>query len=282
MSRTAHHNPNYHQDVGGFDKSYHVEMLKDSHRVQPMMKALAKVAGPDLSFLELGCGSGIFSLAASDLFKAVTACEIDPNLHQHLERVFSGKENVTLHLDDAKNLSSDQKFDVILCELLSTWCIFEPQVPVLNEIVPRFLSSGGAVLPHRIVNVLTPGSYEFGTNGMEIKASVPEFTGIHKMDSCAVSAVASELEFAHGPISEEMSGELTFTSIFDCCVNAVRLNSWVDWCSGVLFSGSDSLMPPIIVPTSNELEVRRGQEFVVKFRYWHRSDINDAEFWLEV
>lgn len=282
MSRTAHHNPNYDQDVGGFDKSYHVEMLKDHHRVQPMMAALSKVGGAERSFLELGCGSGIFSLAASSLFKSVTACEIDTNLHEHLENVFANSENVTLHLDDAKKLSSDQKFDVILCELLSTWCIFEPQVPVLNEIVPKFLSPGGAVLPRRIVNVLTPGNYEFGTSGMQIKSSVPEFTGIHKMDSCALGKVANELEFSSDPISEDVSGEVTFVSMFDCCINAVRLNSWVDWCAGVVFSGSDSLMPPIIVPTSNEMEVRRGETFVVKFRYRHRSDINDAEFWLEV
>lgn len=54
----------------------------DSQRIQEAEKSLAKFLGPDLSgqrFLDIGCGSGLFSLAACNMGAKVTSFDFDPD-----------------------------------------------------------------------------------------------------------------------------------------------------------------------------------------------------------
>jgi hypothetical protein len=61
-------------------------------------------------------------------------------------------------------------------------------------------------------------------------------------------------------------------------VNCARLTSIVQMGPGVVFSGSDSLMPPTIVPLEEDVLVRPGDRLLFQASAKAQSDLGDATF----
>src|SRR4051812_27250434 len=78
MSRIDHHRPHYPDQLGQFNKSYHLEMVADRSRTSAIFRSLSQVLHSETVFCDLGCGSGIFSIFAARHARKVYAIEIDP------------------------------------------------------------------------------------------------------------------------------------------------------------------------------------------------------------
>ena len=153
MSRTEYNRPCYNNGVGGFDLAYHYEMVSDQERVSRIKDALDTILTPNMTFCELGCGTGIFSLYAAKTVEKVYAVEYDRNTAAFAEKNFcksSLKKKITLFNEDATKVILPEKVDVIFAEMLSTALIHEPQVPVINH-MRQFLKPGGFIIPGRII-----------------------------------------------------------------------------------------------------------------------------------
>jgi len=280
MSRIDHHQPHYPEQLGQFKKSYHLEMVADQSRTSAIFRALHQVLRPDTLFCELGCGSGIFSIFAARHAKKVYAVEIDPETARIASANIAAApfaDRVELIQGDAREVELPEKVDIIFCEMMSIWAIEEPQVPVFNSTHARMLKPGGLFLPQTIVNLVEVGFYNFRFEDVEIRAATPLFAGITPPAVMTESRVASQLDFST-PVSSDLSCEVELPVVAEGCVNCARLTSIVQMGPGIVFSGSDSLMPPTVVPLEEDIRVRPGDRVVFQASVQTQSDLGQATF----
>ena len=283
MSRIDHHRPHYHElpeQLGQFKKSYHLEMVADRARTSAIFRALRQVLHPEALFCELGCGSGIFSLFAARHAKQVYAVEIDPEMARVAAANFAASplaDRIELIQGDAREAELPEKVDVIFCEMMSIWAIEEPQVPVFNSTFARLLKPGGLFLPQRIVNLVEIGFYNFRYEDIEIRAATPVFSGIRPPAIMTESRVATWLDFS-APVSSDLSCRIELLALADGWANCARLTSIVQLGPGVIFSGSDSLMPPTVVPLEEDVLLRPGDRVLFEATARACSDLGEATF----
>lgn len=127
------------------------------HTTQLCIKALEKYLKPDMSVLDLGCGSGILSIIALLLgAKDATAVDIDPNavdiavknaerngIDLSKYRTFAG--NI---ITDEKLYASisDKNYDVVLANIVADVIIG------MKPYIPEFLKDGGVFITSGIIN----------------------------------------------------------------------------------------------------------------------------------
>ena len=280
MSRIDHHQPHYPEQLGQFKKSYHLEMVADQSRTSAIFRALRQVLRPETLFCELGCGSGIFSIFAARYARKVYAVEIDPETARIAAANIARSpfaNRIELIEGDAREVELPERVDVVFCEMMSIWAIEEPQVPVFNSTFPRMLKPGGLFLPQRIVNLVEVGFYNFRFEDVEIRAATPLFTGISPPALMTESRVASRLEFS-APVSPDLTCEVELPVLAEGTVNCARLTSIVQMGPGIVFSGSDSLMPPTVVPLEEDVLVQPGDRLLFQASAKAQTDLGDATF----
>jgi predicted RNA methylase len=286
-SRIEHHRPQYPDLFGQFTKSYHLEMVSDKARTEAISTALQQVlVEPDAVFCELGCGTGLFTIQAAQSCQKAYAVEIDPVMVEVARTNFAAcrfRNRIELIPGDAMelNLPHSAKADVVLCEMMSIWCIEEPQVPVANRARREFLKDGGVLLPQRIVNLVELGSYNFRPNNVAMEAAIPLFTGIMAPAIMTERRLCKVLDFAN-LVNPDLSVALELEAVAAGVINCAILTSIVQLGPRVVFSGSDSLMPSTIVPLQQPITVAMGDRirFRAAVRAW--SDMGEATFVAEV
>jgi predicted RNA methylase len=286
-SRIDHHRPQYPDQFGQFKKSYHLEMISDKSRTEAITTALQQaLLDPDAVFCELGCGTGLFTIQAAQYCRKAYAIEIDPEMVKVAQANFAAcryRDRITLIAGDALkvDLPHGVKADVILCEMMSIWCIDEPQVPTVNRARRDFLKPGGVLLPQRIVNLVELGWFNFRPNNLAMETPIPLFTGIRAPAVMSERRVCKVLDFA-GLVDQDLSVGLDLEAVASGTVNCAVLTSIVQLGPRVVFSGSDSLMPPTVVPLKEPVAVTAGDRlhFRASVRAW--SDMGGASFAVEV
>lgn len=289
MSRTKHQSPHYPDLIGQLGKSYHLELITDRARTEAIFAALRRVLRDDMVFCELGCGTGIFSVYAATRVKKCYAVEIDPEMWKDAKRNIEDSHystKITLLNEDAMEVSLPEQADVIFCEMMSIWCVEEPQIKVINRARQDLLKPGGIVVPMRIVNLADLGHYDFrrsfSDGEITMKAVCPLFTGIHRPAIMTERLKCLELDFVD-QIDTDLSVDVKFTAMASGTINCARLTSIVQFDSGIVFSGSDSLMPPTVVPLQEDLvDVKVGDTIRFRAALRARGNLGESPFVAEV
>jgi len=225
--------------------------------------------------LESGAGSGLLSiLAARAGARRVYAFERDPVvacfLRQNVERSgCSGvvriveKDTRCATLDDLEGLP----VDVVIAEHLSTWQITEPQVSVLNH-VNRHLAHPWAVrIPERATNrlELACSRFRFG-DAVELRTHYFGFSGVPRPRLLSAPTTFRAVDFGR-PNEAAVDETVDVVATRDGVVNSLRLTSPLQISGDISFRSSDSLMPPVVVPLDDDLDVRAGEVVEVQVRY---------------
>jgi len=280
MGRIDHHRPLYPEPQGQFKRSYHLEMVTDRQRTAAVTRALEEVLRPDHVFCELGCGTAIFSLFAAGFCKKVYAIENDPKMVEIAKRniMASGLDHkVELIFADAAEVTLPERADVVFCEMMSIWCIEEPQIPIFNLARDGVLKPDGLFLPMRIVNLAELGYFKFSHHGISMEAAMPLFTGIPRTGIMTERKVCKVLDFTQ-QVDADLSCEATFQSFGEGVINCAKLTSLVQMGPRTIFSGSDSLMPLTVVPLDQPLEVKFGEKLMFQAEAHGRMDLNECRF----
>ncbi len=281
MTRIKHHAPHYEgEGIGNFNLSYHLEMVSDSERVKQFKRAIDAAVNENTIFCELGCGTGIFSLFAARKAKRVYAIEYDNAIFKiavaNVRKAGLSDKIVLIH-GDASKVTLPEKADIIFGEMLSTWLIEEPQVPVMNYAVKNLLKPGGSIIPDRVINLAELCHMDYSYSGIEIKAPIAQFTGIKVPRIMTESHVFSTINL-NNENQREFLGEKEFIMLTSGEVNAVRLSSIVSVWNGINFFSTDTLMPLTIVPLKKSAFVQAGEKVKLKVKFRHRENLAEAFF----
>lgn len=284
MTRARHHNPRYAS--GSFQLSYHLEMISDRERVdrgKEAIRAAANDVGQAATFLELGCGTGVFSIFAAQFCKRVYAVESDPEVLAIAKQNIS-KHRLTKRIEliegDALLIEPPtSSVDILFCEMMSIWLIAEPQVPVVRRWLKEYRHSLKHVIPRTVVNVAELGQIDYEFDGLEIRADLPQFSGVRPprimTESRAVKRIHLDQESS---LEDGIKAECQFRTLVSGRINCARLTSLVEFFPGVPFFSTDTLMPVTIVPLRDDLTVEANSSVQFYTSYRHRSDLSDSSF----
>lgn len=280
-TRTKHHNPKYKQNGGGnFNPAYHLEMISDDERVGLFKKGIDKAVDKDTVFCDLGCGTGYFSIYAAQKARKVYAVEFDETILEVAKHniIQSGLSNrITLIPGSAFSIDLPEAVDVVFCEMLSIWMIEEPQIPVMNHACKNLLKPSGVTIPEKVINLAELGNVDYIIDGIEMRFSIVQFTGIKSPRIMTESRFFNSFSFDKtNPLA--IADEIEFTSLTSGLINCARLSSIARIAEGVNFFSTDTLLPLTIVPLKKELYVEEGQRIRFNAFYNHRDSINNARF----
>jgi len=160
---------------------------------------------------------------------------------------------------------------------MSIWAVEEPLVPVANRVRREWLKPGGVLLPSRIVNLAELGYYPFHQHDVSMPAVMPLFTGVRRPQVMSESRICRVLDFA-AEVATDLAVDVRFEAFAAGVVNCAVLRSVVQMGPQTVFSGSDSLMPPTVVPLERDTEVEPGTCLRLRADLRARSSLDAASF----
>ena len=278
-SRTAHNNPN---SGGSLDLTYHYEMLADTARMDVFARAIERTcAGKRV--LDCGTGTGILALLAARAGADwVYGVDLDPVVLEFARAAQQecNFQQLTFLEKDARKLTladlDDRPVDVVICENLSTWQVTEPEILVLNHVNVRLVADSVVHLPAGVENLLQPvqSQYLF-YDCVELRTHYFEFTGTPAPLPLGAPVLYNAVRF-DAVNMPHWHHKVRVTINRPGTLNGFRLTSPLVIHDDVTFPGSDTLMPPVVLPLAHDLPVRAGDTVEVEVHYHHLSRWEDV------
>jgi type I protein arginine methyltransferase len=128
------------------------EMIADVGRMEPYADALRRAIEPGATVVDIGAGTGIFSLLACQYGAAhVHAIEPDPSitLARAMAEANGYADRITFHRALSTEVSLPRRADVIVSDLRSVLPLFEHHISAVVDARTRLLAPGGNLLPRR-------------------------------------------------------------------------------------------------------------------------------------
>ena len=135
-----------------YDFAGYCSMLTDKRRMKAYSETMKKVIGKDSVVLDLGAGTGYFSILASKLgAKKVYALEMNSLIH--LAKEFAAQngcaDNIEFIQKKSTDLEIEEKADVLICDLHGVLPFFDASIATIIDARERLLKPGAVMMPRR-------------------------------------------------------------------------------------------------------------------------------------
>ncbi len=262
----------------GFPPVYYRIMETDRQRVGAFAKAFA--LNDNLEGATV-CEVGVGTLPLTKLYmphvRRAYLIENNPDLIEPIRAEiakYDWADKVELIFADALTVTLPEPVDFLIGELMSIYCANEFQVQIFQH-MRQFLAPSGKTFPNRIVNFARLCEAEFD----EGITHYPVMFTRHQPMFLTQQFLVNEIELLK---EKKTSVKLSFSVpvLFGGRVNALYLESYVEITPGANFTGTDSLMPPTVLKTSDEQDVAPGDLVHVDFGFEYGRNLDEVECWL--
>lgn len=227
----------------------------DNERLAGFFEAITeKVHG---TVFDLGTGSGILSLWASQYADEVIAVEINKYTAEMAQNNLKNCDNVKVICADARNIPCTIKADTIICEMLDTALIDEEQIPVLNAAL-KYLNMDGTIIPHGIINCVEP-VYSANENICYEEGGNPKISVLGKPHFYSTIIFGSYVE---PKFNQSFTLKINKTGI----VSGLKLTTFTLITEEIICGPTPMLNPPLIIPV-NKLDVDENDLVKVNLSY---------------
>lgn len=257
----------------GFPEIYYKIMETDKQRVDAFHKAFQLNNNfKDATVCEIGVGTLPLTKLYMPHVKKAYLIENNPDLIPFINKEiakYPWADKVEVIYADALTVDLPEKVDFVVGELMSIYCANEFQVQIFQH-MRNFLKPGGKLFPNRIVNFARLCEAEIET---DVHHYPVNFTR-HQPMFLTQQFLVNEIEL----LKEKKQGvKLSFSVpvLFSGTVNALYLESYVEVTEGSNFTGTDSLMPPTVLKTTNTQEVKAGDLVHIDFSFDYGSSLDD-------
>lgn len=127
-------------------------MAMDPVRMDAYARAIARAVKPGSVVVDIGAGTGIFSLLAAQAGAAhVHAIEPNPavSLLHELARENGVADRVTIHACPSYEVDLTQRADVVVSDLRGSFPVHAEHLPAIRDARARLLRPGGTLVPQR-------------------------------------------------------------------------------------------------------------------------------------
>lgn len=150
-----------------YSLSSYGDMIRDRGRMEPYVAALKKAIQPGCTVLDIGAGTGVFSLLACQMGAAkVIAVEANPAIRivREIAAANGYADKITCFEGFSTDLALDQLADVIVSDLRGALPLFHMHLPSIMDARDRLLAPGGIMIPQRdflwAAPLDSPGAYQ--------------------------------------------------------------------------------------------------------------------------
>jgi predicted RNA methylase len=258
----------------GFPPIYYKIMETDKQRVEAFRKAFELNNNlKDAVVCEVGVGTLPLTKLYMPHVKKAYLIENNPDLIPFIKKEiakYDWADKVEIFHADALTVELPESVDYVIGELMSIYCANEFQVQIFQH-MRQFLKPGGKLMPNRIINFARLCCAEFDG---DIHHYPINFTR-HLPMFLSQQFLVNEIEL----LNEVRQGvHLSFmTPVWlSGTINALYLESYVEVAEGANFTGTDSLMPPTVLRTDNELTVKAGDIIHVDLKFEYGSSLDEV------
>ncbi|CAN0535824.1 unnamed protein product, partial [Laminaria digitata] len=179
----------------------------------------------------------------------------------------SGMERVSLVEQSPDSASLDERVDLIVADVTSTWFIEGEDVEVLNHLTSRVLKPGGVMIPRRVVHLFELSSAPNQIGDFALRA--PRFTRPGE----PVAVLSESKHFltqtigALEPLPTEIDDTLFVRPLLSGTVTGLRLRTLCELAENVTQVTSAAGVQSILVPLQEDVTVVAGQPISLHIRY---------------
>jgi predicted RNA methylase len=235
--------------------SYHQNLLADQERLAAFYEAV-KEKSKGIVY-DLGTGSGVLALWAASRANFVYAVEKDPLTAEMARKNLFNLKNLSLIVDDARNVSFPEKADLIICEMLDTALIDEEQVPVLNS-VRKYLKEDGTIIPCGVFH---------GIELVSLDSVHPIYLEGDPQPHHVLSAllIYDKNNFKE-PIVEKVKFRLPIEVNKSGGVSGIKITTFTLLTPDLICGPTPMFNPPLLVPT-NHIQAVKGENLILNLSY---------------
>jgi protein arginine N-methyltransferase 1 len=138
--------------VTGYSILSYGDMITDRARMGPYVEALRRAVRPGCTVLDIGAGTGIFSLLACR-FGAREVHAVEPNAAVEVARQMAAAngcaERIRFHPALSTEVSLPQPADVIVSDIRGVLPLLQRHIPIIADARRRLLAPHGVLIPRR-------------------------------------------------------------------------------------------------------------------------------------
>lgn len=231
---------------------------------------------PRATVLDIGSGGGLLASWAAEALAdgTVIAVEDDEDLWRAttagLREHHNRPEITVLRVNNLLEWTPPDPWDLLLCDVLSSGLVAQPQVALLNHFLP-FRRPHGEVLPVGV-------SHAVELLGLDLRRLPVQLPRVCFQDDAGVSD-GSELSAPAGagsvyfdtPIGNYFQVSTEVVACANGLVDAIRLSTVLLTEADVHATGTARAAPPIVIPLPRALTVSQGQQVRVRGLLKHRT-----------
>jgi len=259
----------------GFPEIYYKIMESDQQRVNAFKDAFQLNHNFEgKTVCEIGVGTLPLTKLYMPYVKKAYLIENNPNLVEFIKAEvgkYEWKDKVEVIFADALKVDLPEKVDAVIGELMSIYCANEFQVQIFQH-MRKFLKTDGKLFPNRIVNFARLCNAEFED---KIK-HYPIMFSRHLPMFLSSQFLVNEIELLNTN-KTEIKLSFPVPCLFSGTINALFLESYVEVTPHSNFTGTDSLMPPTVIKSKNELTVNAGDLIHIDLQFKYGTSLEEME-----
>lgn len=245
--------------------TYYDDLTKDKERVHAFYQAIdEKVHG---TVYDLGTGSGILAIKASEKADKVIALENNPLIIKTTQETFNNYENITLVECDASKYKTEISPDVIICEMLDTALIDEEEVPVLNN-MHKYANKNTIYIPKAVYSTI-----ELISTKISI---VTYYEDNHpNYESLSKEKTYSNIDLTKD-VTPELDTDISIKTNKNGLLNAVKITTYTIITDEIILKPTPMLNPSLLIPLE-ESTVNKDEEIIINLKYTMGGGLNTIQ-----
>lgn len=265
---------------------YHHNMLMDKNRMENFKAAIEFSVFEGAKVLELGGGTGVLSYFAAPKASKVWCVEFNPELVAESRRLLALNEHghkVEVVHADAFEYLPPEPVDVVICEMIHAAMLREKQIEMIEAFKERYRKRFGeklpAFIPTAVIMAVQPVQQDYNFSGYH--APIIQFQRVFAEHPGTLELAAPQtysiLDLTQ-PTSREIAWQGTFKLEQSGTVNALRFfTKNVLSIDAQQASTIDWFIDYLVLPLSQPIGARAGDELQVSFRYQAGASIQSLE-----
>jgi predicted RNA methylase len=257
-----------------FELLHAVSLLSQQSRIGKFAAAINRAVRPGMSVADIGTGSGILALlAARSGASKVTAIDVNHESIEYARKAAkeNGFEDIiecrTLHFMDFR---PEERYDVAVCEMLSSFMLIEQQVPASHHIVTHVLKPGGVLLPqsatiYAVLAQCDSVSKRFECAGFSF-SKLPQTVDSEEVEDLSELQTVANLRFSQLQDKNMVSKELTFKVLQDGTAHGIVGMFECTLVDNIVVEMKDGWRE-LLIPFEESIDVKQGDWLKVSIEY---------------
>ncbi len=137
-----------------FSLLHAASLLGQRTRILKFAEAIQRVVKPDMRVVDIGTGSGVLAmLAAQAGASEVTAIDINADSIEYAKmaaRMNGLEDRIQFETTPFIDFMPKKRYDVIICEMLSSMMLIEQQIPASRHAVEHIMKPDGIMIPRSL------------------------------------------------------------------------------------------------------------------------------------